>query len=248
MAYYKLENIKKSFENKIIIDKINFEIEKGEIVSFVGKSGVGKTTLFDILAGFENPTAGKIFLDEKDITNDKRNISYMMQKPLLLEHLTVLQNICLPFEFQKINKKEGKEIAINMLKQFELLEHKDKYPNELSGGMKQRVSFLRAYLKKGDIMLLDEPFSALDSITKHYIYNWFKKVIEKRENTIIFITHDIKEAIILSDKIFVLNGEPSSIVYSLNIDKEKRNKEDFLISNDFNLYYNNILKNIGEVI
>ncbi|MDE6357888.1 MAG: ABC transporter ATP-binding protein, partial [Eubacteriales bacterium] len=212
MAYYRLENIKKAFKGNVIIKDINFEIEKGEIVAFVGKSGVGKTTLFDILAGFENATEGKIFLNEKDITNEKKYISYMMQKPLLLEHLTILQNICMPLILDKINKKQAEEIAINMLKKFELFEHKNKYPAELSGGMKQRVSFLRAYLKKGDIMLLDEPFSALDSITKHYIYNWFKNFIEKRENTIIFITHDIKEAIMLSDKVFVLNGAPSSIV------------------------------------
>lgn len=247
MAYYRLENIKKAFKGNVIIKDINFEIEKGEIVAFVGKSGVGKTTLFDILAGFENATEGKIFLNEKDITNEKKYISYMMQKPLLLEHLTILQNICMPLILDKMRKKQAEEIAINMLKKFELFEHKNKYPAELSGGMKQRVSFLRAYLKKGDIMLLDEPFSALDSITKHYIYNWFKNFIEKRENTIIFITHDIKEAIMLSDKVFVLNGAPSSIVKYLIIDKEERNKKDFLISSKFNIYYNEILDNIGEV-
>ncbi|MDE6182205.1 MAG: ABC transporter ATP-binding protein [Eubacteriales bacterium] len=247
MAYYRLENIKKAFKENIIIENINFEIKKGEIVAFVGKSGVGKTTLFDILAGFENVTEGKIFLNEKDITNEKKYISYMMQKPLLLQHLTILQNICIPLKLDKVSKKKSEEIAINMLKKFELFEHKDKYPSELSGGMKQRVAFLRAYLKKGDIMLLDEPFSALDSITKHYIYNWFKNLIKKRENTIIFITHDIKEAIMLADKVFVLSGKPSSIVYSLNINEEEKNEENFLISPKFNSYYNQILEYIGEV-
>ena len=243
MTYYKLENIEKSFGNNKILENISFSLKKGEIISFVGKSGVGKTTLFDILAGFEKATKGKIFLNEIDITEKEKNISYMMQKSLLLEHLTVLQNICLPLTLQKINKKTAIEICENMLNKFELLEHKNKYPIELSGGMKQRVSFLRAYLKKADLMLLDEPFSALDSITKHYMYNWFKNVIEKRENTIIFITHDIKEALNLSDKIFVLSGKPAKIVYSLNIAEKCINENSEL----FNKYYNEILEYIGEI-
>lgn len=243
MTYYKLENIEKSFGNNKILENISFSLNKGDIISFVGKSGVGKTTLFDILAGFENPTNGKIFLNEKDITKEKKNISYMMQKSLLLEHLTVLQNVCLPLKLQKIDKKNAIKICEDILEKFELLEHKNKYPNQISGGMKQRLSFLRAYLKKADLMLLDEPFSALDSITKHYMHSWFESVIKKRENTIIFITHDIKEALKLSDKIFVLSGKPAKIVYSLDI-KNKSLIED---TDLFNKYYNEILEYIGDI-
>lgn len=243
MIYYKLENIEKTFGNNKILKDISFSLKKGEIISFVGKSGVGKTTLFDILAGFEKPTKGKIFLNEIDITEKEKNISYMMQKSLLLEHLTVLQNVSLPLILEKMDKKTATQISENILNKFELLEHKNKYPRELSGGMKQRVSFLRAYLKKADLMLLDEPFSALDNITKHYMYNWFENVIKKRENTIIFITHDIREALKLSDKIFVLSGKPAKIVYSLNIEDKS------LIENSdlFNKYYSKILEYIGEI-
>ncbi len=230
--YYEVIDFKKVYKDKIVLENINFALKKGDIVSFVGKSGAGKTTLFNLLAGFEKPTEGKILLNKKDITNAKKNISYMMQKPLLLEHMTVLKNIELPLFLKKMDKQKIKDIITPLLKDFELNEHLNKYPNQLSGGLKQKVAFLRAYLKKGDIMLLDEPFSALDSITKHYIYIWIKEIIEKRENTIIFITHDINEAILLSDKIFVIN---KTIVYSLNIDKNKRNekKEE---------YYNKIIK------
>lgn len=244
MIYYKLENIKKSFNDNVIIENINIEIKKGEIIALVGKSGVGKTTLFDILAGFKEPTDGKIFLNGKNITKEKKHITYMMQKPLLLEHLTVFQNICMPLILEKIDKKVIEETATKMLKEFDLFQHKNKYPNELSGGMQQRVSFLRAYLKRVDLMLLDEPFSALDSITKHYINDWFKKILEKREKTVIFITHDIKEAILLSDKICILSGSPASINFSLEIDKDERNNPNFINSYKFNNYYYKVLENI----
>lgn len=240
MIYYKLENISKNFKELEILKNISFELKKGEIVSFVGKSGVGKTTLFDIIAGFESATSGKIFLNNNEITNLPKNISYMMQKPLLLENLTVLQNVSLPLILEKKSKKISLEISKNILEKFQLLEHKDKYPSQLSGGMKQRISFLRAYLKKSDIMLLDEPFSALDSITKHYIYDWFKNFIEKRENTIIFITHDIKEALLFSDKIFILAGKPASISYKFEINDKESLKNPSIL----NQYYENILKYI----
>lgn len=247
MEYYRLENISKNYEDEKIIDNINLDLKEGEINAFVGKSGVGKTTLFNILAGFENPSYGNIFLKGKNITNDKKNISYMTQKSLLLPHLTLIDNICLPFILQKINKKTAYDIVIPVLCEFNLLDYKDKYPSELSGGMKQRVSFLRAYMKKGDLMLLDEPFSSIDSITKHYVYSWFKNIVEKRESTIIFITHDIKEAILLSDKVYILSGKPSTIVFDIKIDETKRNKENFIVSDLFLDYYNSILNKLGEI-
>lgn len=237
MDYIRLENISKSYNNIKIIEDINLSIKKGQIVSFLGKSGVGKTTLFNILAGFEQVDKGKIFLKNKDITTDKKNISYMTQKHLLLPYLNVLDNVCLYYKIKGIDKKVAYKKAIPILEKFGLEKHIKKYPSELSGGMKQRVSFIRAYLKESDLMLFDEPFSALDSITKENIYEWFKNVIKYEEKTTIFITHDINEAIYLSDKVYVLAKKPANIVLSLKINS---NIENFRTSSEFMLYYKEI--------
>nr|WP_317359320.1 ABC transporter ATP-binding protein [uncultured Tyzzerella sp.] len=237
MDYIRLENISKSYNNIKIIENINLSIQKGQIVCFLGKSGVGKTTLFNILAGFEQADKGKIFLKNEDITNKKKNISYMTQKHLLLPYLNVLDNVCLYYKIKGIDKKIAYEKAIPILEKFGLQKHIKKYPSELSGGMKQRVSFIRAYLKESDLMLFDEPFSALDSITKEGIYEWFKNVIKCEEKTTIFITHDINEAIYLSDNIYVLAKKPANIVLSLKINN---NIENFRTSNEFMLYYKEI--------
>lgn len=239
MDYIRLENICKAYDNIEIIKDINFSLKKGEIVSFLGKSGVGKTTLFNILAGFEKADKGKIFLEEKDITNKKKNISYMTQKHLLLPYLNVLDNVCLSFKINGVDKKIAYEKAIPILEKFGLYKHINKYPYELSGGMKQRVSFIRAYLKQSDLMLFDEPFSALDSITKQSVYEWFKQMIKYEEKTTIFITHDINEAIYLSDKIYVLAKKPANIVLSLNIDNNINN---FRTSQQFLHYYKTIME------
>lgn len=237
MDYIRLENICKSYNNVTIIENINFSLEKGETVSFLGKSGVGKTTLFNILAGFEQADKGKIFLQDKDITKNKKNISYMTQKHLLIPYLNVLDNVCLSFKIKGVNKKIAYEKAIPMLEKFGLEKHINKYPSELSGGMKQRVAFIRAYLKDSDLMLFDEPFSALDSITKESVYKWFKKMIKYEEKTTIFITHDINEAIYLSDKIYILAKKPANIVLSLKIDNSI---EEFRTSSQFLIYYKQI--------
>ncbi len=237
MEYIKVENLSKSYDDIKIIENINFSLKKGEIVSFLGKSGVGKTTLFNILAGFEKPDTGNIFLKNKDITNQKKNISYMTQKHLLIPYLNVLDNVCLSFKIKGIDKKIAYEKATNMLKNFGLEKHIKKYPSELSGGMKQRVSFIRAYLTESDLMLFDEPFSALDSITKEEVYIWFKETMKKENKTTIFITHDINEAIYLSDKIYILAKKPANIVLDLNIDNSIEN---FRTSNEFLLYYKKI--------
>ncbi len=246
MDYIRLENICKSYDNIEIIKNISFSLKKGEIISFLGKSGVGKTTLFNILAGFEKADKGKIFLQEEDITIKKKNISYMTQKHLLLPYLNVLDNVCLSFKIKGVDKKISYENAIPILEKFGLLKHMKKYPNELSGGMKQRVAFIRAYLKQSDLMLFDEPFSALDSITKESVYEWFKEMVKYKQKTTIFITHDINEAIYLSDKIYILAKKPANIVLSLNIDN---NVENFRTSNEFLSYYKRItdcLKNYLE--
>ena len=204
MDYLRLENISKEYDNVEIIKNINFSLKKGEIVSFLGKSGVGKTTLFNILAGFEEANTGKIYFEGKDITNEKKNISYMAQKHLLLPYLNVLDNVCLSFKINNISKKATYEKVIPILKRFGLYEHKDKYPSEISGGMKQRVSFIRAYLKESDIMLFDEPTSALDPEMVCEVLDVMKELAAEGM-TMVVVTHEMGFAHDVADRVFFID-------------------------------------------
>ena len=164
MNILSIKNLSFNYPNNKILKDINIHVEKGEVVSILGGSGVGKTTLFNIIAGINPLQSGEISI--KGNTDYKGRVSYMLQKDLLLEHKTIIQNIILPLLIRKINKKEAEEEAIKSLKLFNLYEYKDKYPSELSGGMRQRIALLRTYMFKEELFLLDEPFSALDAITK----------------------------------------------------------------------------------
>ncbi len=263
--YLRIQNISKSYDQKQILNNISLSLQKNQIASIIGKSGEGKTTLFNILAGFEQPDFGQIFINNSNVTDKAKNISYMTQKSLLLPYLNVLDNVCLSFttsqsttlDFLNLfnfksnkvpkSKQSAYDTAIPILKQFGLFEHAYKYPSQLSGGMKQRVAFIRAYLKQSDLLLFDEPFSALDTFTKQSIYNWFINMYNQSDlhanninssKTTIFITHDISEAIYLSDKIFILDN--SQIILSLDI-KKSSDLSSFMQSPQFFNYYNQII-------
>ena len=150
----------------------------------------------------------------------------MLQKDLLLEHKTVIQNIILPLLIKKVGKKEAEEEAIKNLKLFNLYEYKDKYPRELSGGMRQRVALLRTYMFKEELFLLDEPFSALDAITKISLHSWYLEISKKLELTTLLITHDIDEAIELSDRIYIIKNKPGEIVSEIKIVLDNENREE----------------------
>ena len=172
MNILSIKNLSFNYPNNKILKDINIHVDKGEVVSILGGSGVGKTTLFNIIAGINPLQSGEISI--KGNTDYKGRVSYMLQKDLLLEHKTIIQNIILPLLIRKINKKEAEEEAIKNLKLFNLYEYKDKYPSELSGGMRQRVALLRTYMFKEELFLLDEPFSALDAITKISLHSWYR--------------------------------------------------------------------------
>ena len=199
-------------------------MSKGEIVSILGGSGVGKTTLFNVIAGINNLQTGEITIQGDK--NFKGKVSYMLQKDLLLEHKTVIQNIILPLLIKKVGKKEAEEEAIKNLKLFNLYEYKDKYPSELSGGMRQRVALLRTYMFKEELFLLDEPFSALDAITKISLHSWYLEISKKLELTTLLITHDIDEAIELSDRIYIIKNKPGEIVSEIKIVLDNENIEE----------------------
>ena len=198
--------------NKILED-LNLQVKSGEIVSILGPSGVGKTTLFNLIAGILPVQEGEIFLNGE--RNPKGRVSYMLQKDLLLEHKTVLSNIILPLVVQKISKAEAIEKAEDILRTFNLYEVRDKYPHELSGGMRQRVALLRTYMFGHKLFLLDEAFSALDELTKMELHQWYLDIHKQLGLTTLIITHSIEEALTLSDRIYLLKNRPGQIVAEL---------------------------------
>ena len=195
----------KSGETKAL-DKLNFSINKGDFVSIVGPSGCGKTTILSIIAGLIKPTSGSIKKYSKS-----KHIGYMFQKDLLFEWRTIEDNILLALEINKIKTKENIDYAVSLLQKYNLYEFKDKYPNELSGGMRQRVALIRTLVTKPEILLLDEAFSALDYQTRLNICDDVYKIIKEQNLTAILVTHDISEAISMSDNIIVLTNRPAKV-------------------------------------
>lgn len=205
------QNICFSYENSKsnIIDNLSFSIKKGEFVSILGPSGCGKSTIFRLINKLENPQFGKIEISS--------NCSYMPQKDLFMPWRTIYQNMSLPLEIQKIDSGKIKRLTNETIRLTGLDGFEDSYPRDLSGGMRQRASFGRTLLAGGDIMLLDEPFCALDYITRISMQEWIISRWRQLEKTILFITHDIDEAILLSQRILVLGSKPVSEVFELNI-------------------------------
>lgn len=223
MLKLEIEGVSHSFEGVKIIDDINIKVNKNEIVSILGPSGCGKSTLFNIVAGLLKADKAFIYLyndsmEKEDITNKCAKVSYMLQKDLLLPFKTVYDNISLA----QIIKGEKKDKVLEYVKDFGLEGLLGKYPKALSGGQKQRVALLRTYMFSKEVILLDEPFSALDSITKAAMYKWFLDLKNKLNLTSLIITHDIDEAIYLSNAIYIINGNPGKIVKIINLnDKYK---------------------------
>lgn len=221
MPKLELKNISHAFADApdiLILKDISLYVEEGEIVSIIGPSGGGKTTVFNIVAGLLNPTAGKVLLSGEDVTGISGHVSYMLQKDLLLPFKTVLDNVALPQIIKGKDKKKAREEALAYFKEFGLEGTENQYPKTLSGGMRQRAALLRTYLFEKEVALLDEPFSALDAITKEGIHAWYLDIMKKINLTTLFITHDIEEAILLSDRIYVLKGRPASISESIPVD------------------------------
>lgn len=224
MLKLEIENLCIEFENKIIVKDINLKVNKGELVSIVGVSGTGKSTIFNAVAGLISPKYGNIYLNKENIVNKKGKVSYMLQKDLLLPFRTTIDNIALPLLIKGVNKEKAYKKINNYIDKFGLKNQEFKYPNKLSGGQRQRAALLRTYMFSSDMILLDEPFSALDFITKKNIHKWYMDIRKELNLTTLLITHDIDEAIYLSDKIYILasNGEYSTLSKEIEINIENR--------------------------
>lgn len=227
MAKLTAENITMSFDGEKVIEDVSLKLDEGEIISLLGVSGSGKTTLFNVLSGLYRPLKGRVLLDGEDITGKPGKISYMLQKDLLLPHYTIIDNVSLPLVISGEKKKSARQTAEPYFASFGLEGTQKKYPHELSGGMKQRAALLRTYLASKGVALLDEPFSALDTITKSAIHTWYLDIMKKINLSTIFVTHDIDEAILLSDRIYILSGKPGRITdeIGINLPKPRSNKD-----------------------
>lgn len=246
MLKLKAENITKSFEGEEIIKDITVELNEKEIVSLLGVSGGGKTTLFNVLSGLSLPDSGRVYLQNEDITGKPGKISYMLQKDLLLPYYRVLHNVALPLIIKGEKKKEAYKKAMELFPFFGLEGAERKFPHQLSGGMRQRAAFLRTYLSSEGVALLDEPFSALDTITKSAVHEWYLKIMEEIDLSTLFITHDIDEAILLSDRIYILSGKPGRITGEIKIDLPKPRNNSLLLTSEFIEYKRLLSKIISE--
>lgn len=207
---------------------LSFSVGDGEFVSVIGASGCGKSTIFRLINGLEKPQSGEILVNGKPIETQKNYSSFMPQKDLLLPWRTIEKNVCLPMEIMKVPADKQKKACKEALEQVGLSGYADKYPKDLSGGMKQRVAFARTLLAGADMLLLDEPFSALDYLTRVDMQEWLLSQWQNSGKSIIFITHDVEEAVFLSKRIFVIQDRPFSGMESVEIPMDYPRKREEL--------------------
>ena len=241
MENLEVKHVSERFDGRPVPDDISIELNRGELVCLLGVSGGGKTTLVNVTSGLLRPDAGRVLLDGRDITGQPGSISYMLQKDLLLPYRTIEDNVALPLVLRGVKKQAAREQVRPMFRQFGLEGTQKKYPAQLSGGMRQRAALLRTYLFSQDVALLDEPFSALDTLTKSAIHRWFLGVMEQIHLSTLFITHDIDEAILLSDRIYLLSGSPGTITGEIVIREPKPRPAEFNLTPEFLSYKRKIL-------
>lgn len=234
MKKVEIINISKSFGNLHTLDNISLSLEENEFVTILGPSGSGKSSLFNIIAGLSLPDNGKVLIEGEEHTGKTGRVSYMHQKDLLLPWKNILENVSLPLILKGYSKKEAQDEALKSFELFGLGGFEKNYPNQLSGGMRQRASLLRTYLFSNDIMLLDEPFGGLDAITKRKMQQWLLRVFTNLKASILFITHDIDEAIFLSDRVYVFSERPAYVKKIIRVDIERPRDTNTFTSDRFN--------------
>jgi len=239
------ENVTRCYDGMPVVQDISLSLGQGGLVSLLGPSGVGKTTLFNVLAGLDVPDEGRVYLNGEEITGKAGRVSYMLQKDLLLPYRTVLDNVILPLVIRGEDKKTARDKARVHFEQFGLAGYEDKYPHQISGGMRQRAALLRTCMMDTPVLLLDEPFSALDAITKLQMHAWYLDIVEQLHLSTIFITHDVDEAVLLSDTVYILNGRPGRIAEAIDIEPPRPRAHDFSTSKAFAVYKRGILDALG---
>lgn len=218
-----IKDLSNSFEHKTVVNHIDLHMETGEFTALLGPSGCGKSTILNILAGLVKKDSGSIEVDGCPIEGLSEHFAYMPQSDLLLEWKTILENVTLYGQIKKDPK--AKEKALKELKTFGLDGYQNAYPSQLSGGMRQRAAFLRTALCKADILLLDEPFGALDVITRNDMQDWLLDLRKEYNRTTLLVTHDIDEALYLADRILILSNRPCRIIKEIDLSKEEKSRD-----------------------
>ncbi len=246
-----VKNISKKYQGKegeiLAINNVNFSIKEGEFVSIIGPSGCGKSTLLSIISGLEEKTTGKIYIEGEEVNGISDRIGYMLQRDCLLEWRNILSNTIFGLEIKNKISKESKDYAKNLLKKYDLYDFIDKYPSELSGGMRQRVALIRTLTTKPKILLLDEAFSALDYQTRIMVTNDIYEILRKEKITVLMVTHDISEAISMSDRVLVLTKRPGTIknIHKIDFGIENRTPINCREKPEFSKYFNTLWKELG---
>ncbi len=246
-----VKNLSKKYQNKDgeiqALKNINFRIKKGEFVSIIGPSGCGKSTLLSIIAGLEEKTEGEIYIEGEKEEKISSKVGYMLQRDCLLEWRNILNNTLFGLEVKGLKNKETIAYVKELLKKYNLYDFKNKYPSELSGGMRQRVALIRTLAVNPKILLLDEAFSALDYQTRIMVTNDIYKILKKEKITALIVTHDISEAISMSDRILVLSKRPGTIkdIHKIDFEIENRTPLNCRQSPKFSQYFDTLWKELG---
>ena len=220
----RVEDLSLSYEGKPVLSGVSFHAEEGEFVTFLGPSGCGKSTMLNILAGLWKADEGRVFVDDKAVNGVTDHFAYMPQSDLLLPWKTILENVTL-YGALHHDRRHAEEEALKEFPRFGLEGYENAYPAELSGGMRQRAAFLRTALCSADIMLLDEPFGALDVITREDMQDWLLNLRSKLNRTTILVTHDVDEALYLSDRILILSHNPATIAREIDLRGVAKSRE-----------------------
>ncbi len=227
------------------LDDISFKVMPGEFVTLIGPSGSGKSTLFNLCVGLLEPGKGEILIDGEKPKKRPGLVGYMPQRDLLLPWRKVLDNVLIPLEVQGLPQKESRQRALEILPYFGLEGFENEYPSALSGGMRQRAALLRTWLMGRSTLLLDEPFGALDALTRKELQNWLLKVWQEFERTVMFITHDVEEAVYLADRVIVLSARPGRIKTELKINLPRPRRQSMIADPAFGKLEKELLQELG---
>ncbi|PKM93787.1 MAG: spermidine/putrescine ABC transporter ATP-binding protein [Firmicutes bacterium HGW-Firmicutes-1] len=233
----------------LAIENISFSVSKGQFISIVGPSGCGKSTLLSLISGLLAPSLGQIVIDQGVLDNPKHAIGYMLQKDHLFEWRTVYENVLLGLEIAHVKTQENLDYVNELLEKYELKDFKKYRPSQLSGGMRQRVALIRTLALKPDLLLLDEPFSALDYQTRLNVADDMYAIIKKEGKTALLVTHDIAEAISMADEVMVLSKRPASIKARLSVafNIEDRSPLKSRADHEFSSYFNQIWRELNDI-
>ena len=250
----KVNNLSKCFHNQIgfseVLSNISFEVLKGEIIGIRGENGSGKTTLFNIIAGIDNETSGEVVLFQNDQNSKMRiNVVFQNYNSTLLPWLNIRKNICIPLKLNNISKTERENKLTELLEKLNFLNlPMDSFPNQLSGGQRQKVAIARALIQEPDILILDEPFSNLDNTTSLELQDVIQEIHTQHKISILVVSHNIDQVLYLSDRILVLGNHPTTIVKEYNIPFKRKRTRELMLTKEFANYRNKILEFEYETI